>query len=60
MISLAVNAQACEGQRLRRGQFIRDKLRSGDPPWQVKELRANDLSEGAALVERLKRAMSAQ
>lgn len=45
------------GQRLRRDRFIRDRLRSGDPPWRVEELRARDLAEGAALVERLKRGL---
>ena len=41
------------GQRLRRDRFIRDRLRSGDPPWQVEELRAAVLGKGAALVTRL-------
>lgn len=42
------------GQRLRRDRFIRDRLRNGNPPWQVEELRAADLGGGAALVDRLK------
>ena len=42
------------GERLRRDRFIRDRLRNGDPPWQIEELRAPDLAQGAALVERLK------
>ena len=41
------------GQRLRRDRFIRDRLRSGDPPWRVEELRAADLGQGTALVKRL-------
>ena len=31
------------GQRLRRDRFIRDRLRHGNPPWRVEELRAADL-----------------
>ena len=42
------------GQRLRRDRLIRDRLRNGDPEWQVEELRASDLRKGAALVEWLK------
>ena len=42
------------GDRLRRDRFIRDRLRNGDPPWRVEELRAPDLAQGVALVERLK------
>jgi len=41
------------GQRLRRDRFVRNRLRAGDPPWQVEELRATDLGQGRALVERL-------
>jgi hypothetical protein len=41
------------GQRLRRDRFIRERLRNGDPSWRVEELRATDLSQGAALVKRL-------
>jgi hypothetical protein len=43
------------GQNLRRDRFIRDRLRNGTPPWRVEELRAADLEEGRALVERLLR-----
>jgi hypothetical protein len=43
------------GANLRRDRHIRVRLRNGDPPWQVEELRAQDLREGRALVERLKR-----
>jgi hypothetical protein len=39
------------GRRLRRDRFIRDRLRSGNPPWRVEELRAADLREGVTLVE---------
>jgi hypothetical protein len=42
------------GERLRRDRFIRQQLRNGEPPWTVKEFRATDLRQGAALVERLK------
>ncbi len=41
------------GTHLRRDRHIRDRLRSADPPWQVEELRASDLAQGKALVERL-------
>ncbi len=41
------------GQRLRRDRFIRERLRHGNPPWRVEELRAVDLAQGAALVEKL-------
>jgi len=41
------------GQRLRRDRFIRDRLRSGTPPWRVEEFRAADLGQGAAVVRRL-------
>lgn len=42
------------GQRLRRDRFVRDRLRTGVPPWRVEELRAADLCQGRGLVERLK------
>ena len=42
------------GQRYRRDRFIRGRLREGNPPWRVEELRAADLAQGGALVERLK------
>ena len=41
------------GQRLRRDRFIRDKLRNGDPPWRVEELRAADLGQGRAMADRI-------
>jgi hypothetical protein len=41
------------GQRLRRDRFIRDRLRNGNPPWQIVELRSNDLARGKSLVEEL-------
>jgi hypothetical protein len=43
------------GQRLRRDRFIRDRLRHGNPPWRVEELRAADLRQGVELIERLQR-----
>ena len=43
------------GQHLRRDRFIRDRLRQGTPPWRVEELRAADVQQGGALVERLAR-----
>jgi replicative superfamily II helicase len=42
------------GDRLRRDRFIRPRLREGNPPWRVEELRAADLGQGRALVEKLK------
>ena len=41
------------GANLRRDRFIRNKLR--DAGWQVVELQASDLDEGAALVARLQK-----
>jgi hypothetical protein len=46
------------GQRLRRDRFIRDRLRSGDTPWRVVELRATDLARGAGLVVSLVRPLA--
>jgi hypothetical protein len=42
------------GNNLRRDRFIRRRLRDGDPPWRVEELRAADLRDGARLVDRLR------
>lgn len=42
------------GAHLRRDRFIRDRLRHGDPPWRVEELRAADLALGEALVAQLR------
>jgi len=36
-----------------RDRYIREKLRSGQPPWRVEELTARDLAGGEALVTRL-------
>jgi Lhr-like helicase len=41
------------GANLRRDRYIRERLRKGNPPWRVEELRAADLAQGAALVKRL-------
>ncbi len=41
------------GARLRRDRFIRNRLREGQPPWTVVELRAADLARGATLVQEL-------
>jgi len=41
------------GSNLRRDRYIRDRLRSSDPPWRVEELRAHDLALGLSLVRRL-------
>ncbi|MBE7558417.1 DEAD/DEAH box helicase [bacterium] len=41
------------GPNLRRDRFIRRRLREGNPPWRVEELRADDLRDGADLVLRL-------
>lgn len=43
-----------KGGNLRHDRYIRNQLRHSNPPWQVVELRAVDLSQGAALVEKLK------
>ena len=42
------------GANLRRDRYIRNRLRAGDPPWKVEELRAVDLGRGRPLVEHLK------
>lgn len=39
------------GERLRRDRWIREKLRNGNPPWTVVELRVGDLSSLAKLVD---------
>lgn len=41
------------GQNLRRDRFIRDKLRTGSPPWTVVELRVQDLAKGGLLIQEL-------
>lgn len=41
------------GANLRRDRYIRGRLRDGQPPWRVEELRASDLADGEALVKRL-------
>jgi hypothetical protein len=41
------------GQNLRRDRYIRNKLRSSQPPWRVEELTARDLARGEALVRGL-------
>lgn len=41
------------GNNLRRDRFIRDRLRNGNPPWRVEELRARDLRNGEEVVRRL-------
>lgn len=41
------------GSRLRRDRIIRERLRAGNPPWRVFELRAADLARGRALVAEL-------
>ncbi len=41
------------GQNLRRDRYIRDRLRHGQPPWRVEELRARDLAGGEKLVKDL-------
>lgn len=42
------------GERLRRGQKIRERLRSGDAGWEAAELRSEDFRRGAALVEEIR------
>ena len=41
------------GHNLRRDRYIRDRLRTGQPPWRVEELTARDLGAGEALVKKL-------
>jgi hypothetical protein len=41
------------GQNLRRDRYIRGRLRNGNPPWRVEELRVADLREEEKLVQRL-------
>lgn len=43
-----------QGGNRRRDRFIRERLKNGNPPWRIEELRAADLAKGAALVELLK------
>ncbi|MEW6137145.1 MAG: DEAD/DEAH box helicase [Thermodesulfobacteriota bacterium] len=42
------------GANLRRDRYIRGRLRDGQPPWRVEELRASDLKAGESLIRRLK------
>jgi hypothetical protein len=42
------------GANLRRDRYIRDRLRNGDPPWRIEELRAKDLQKGEELGRALK------
>jgi hypothetical protein len=41
------------GRNLRRDRYIRDRLRNGQPPWRIEELRAKDLTKGDELVRNL-------
>lgn len=38
------------GERLRRDRWIRERLRNGEPPWTVVELRAVDLNNMTAFL----------
>ncbi len=42
------------GSNLRRDKFIRKKLRTGNPPWNVVEFRASDLSNEDKVLQQLK------
>jgi very-short-patch-repair endonuclease len=42
------------GSNLRRDRFIRDRLRTGSPPWHVVELRSSDISDIAKIVQQIK------
>jgi hypothetical protein len=42
------------GMNLRRDRRIRERLRGGETPWKVVELRAKDLGRGAGLVEEIR------
>lgn len=41
------------GERLRRDRWIREKLRNGDPPWTVMELRVGDLRNITGIISDL-------
>jgi len=43
------------GRVLSRDRFIRDRLRNGNPPWRVVELRAQDLGRGEEVVKEIRR-----
>jgi hypothetical protein len=42
------------GANLRWDRAIRERLRTGSPPWRVVKLRARDLAKGASLADSLK------
>lgn len=42
------------GNNLRRDRFIRDRLRSGNPPWNIVELRSSDLADIGRVVEQIR------
>jgi superfamily II DNA/RNA helicase len=42
------------GVNMKRDKFLRDKLRNGNPPWIVVELRAKDLKNVEALIQKFK------
>lgn len=42
------------GPNLRRDARIRERLRNGNPPWKVVELRAQDLSRGEAVADQIR------
>ena len=42
------------GQNLRRDRYIREKLRTAQPPWRVIELTARDVGPGGELVQKLR------
>lgn len=46
------------GHVLRRDRYIRQRLQTATPPWKVVELRATNLVEGGALVERIRQKLT--
>lgn len=42
------------GQRLRRDRYIRERLQSGNPPWPIVAVQAEDLQQGADLMGKLR------
>ena len=46
------------GNNLRRDKFIRTRLQEANPPWQVIELTAKDLSSGKEVIENIRKIIS--
>lgn len=53
-IAIYVDSAAFHGgSNLRRDRFIRERLRAGNPPWHVVELRPSDLADIRRVVEQI-------